>query len=145
MQPIKSLVGRSWSLVGIFDRSCMLFLREDEKTLSVLRLHLWQHVTILRLHINMQVMAANFEELQKFTKWMLNVGNDILFAITEEGVDPDWIKIPSHMKLLAEDYSLRGVIQIVYPNHQFHFGDAMYLCNVAFWHLKILTLMKSTM
>jgi hypothetical protein len=33
----KILMGRSWSLVGIFNRSCMLFLREDEKTLSVLR------------------------------------------------------------------------------------------------------------
>jgi hypothetical protein len=48
-----SLVGKLWSLLGIFDRSCLLFPREDEKTLLMLRLHLWQHVTILRLHINM--------------------------------------------------------------------------------------------
>jgi len=33
----KILVGRSWSLVGIFYRSYLLFLKEDEKTLSVLR------------------------------------------------------------------------------------------------------------
>jgi len=57
-----SLVGKLWSLLGIFDRSCLLFPREDEKTLLMLRLHLWQHVTILRLHINMRVMAANSEE-----------------------------------------------------------------------------------
>jgi hypothetical protein len=36
-QPRKSLVGKPWSLVGIFDRFCLLFPREDEKTLSVLR------------------------------------------------------------------------------------------------------------
>ncbi len=76
----------------------------------------------------MQVMAANSEEQRKFAKWVLNVGNDNLPIIAkEEGVDPNWIKIPSHMRLLAEDYSLRGLIQTIYPDHQCHFGDAMYL------------------
>jgi hypothetical protein len=36
-QPRRSLVGKPWSLVGIFDRSYLLFPREDEKTLSVFR------------------------------------------------------------------------------------------------------------
>ncbi len=58
---------------------------------------------------------------------MLNVGDGSLPAIVEEeGVDLDWIKIPSHMRLLVEDYKLRGLIQTIYPNHQRHFGDAMY-------------------
>jgi hypothetical protein len=35
-QPRKSLVGKPCSLVGIFDRSCLLFPREDEKLLLVL-------------------------------------------------------------------------------------------------------------
>ncbi len=34
-QPKRSLVGKLWSLVGIFNRSYLLFPREDEKTLSV--------------------------------------------------------------------------------------------------------------
>jgi len=34
-QPRRSLVGKLWSLVGIFDRSCLLFPREDKKTLSM--------------------------------------------------------------------------------------------------------------
>jgi ATP-dependent DNA helicase PIF1 len=101
--------------------------REDIVSVSLPRSHLWQHVTILRLHINMQVMTANSEEQRKFAKWVLNVGDGNLLAIAEEeGVDPDWIKIPSHMRLPAEDYSLRGLIQTIYPNHQRHFGDAMY-------------------
>ncbi len=59
---------------------------------------------------------------------MLNVGDGNLHAIAkEEGVNPDWIKIPSHMRLLAEDCSLRGLIRTIYPDHQCHFGDAMYL------------------
>jgi hypothetical protein len=42
---------------------------------------------------------------------VLNVGNGSLLAIAkEEGVDPDWIKISSHMKLPAEDCSLRRLI-----------------------------------
>jgi hypothetical protein len=59
---------------------------------------------------------------------VLNVGDGNLLAIAEEeGVDPDWIKIPSHMRLPAEDCSLRGLIQTIYPDHQCHSGDAMYL------------------
>jgi hypothetical protein len=42
---------------------------------------------------------------------MLNVGDENLLAIAkEEGVDPDWIKIPSHMRLPVEDCSPRGLI-----------------------------------
>ncbi len=64
--------------------------REDIVSASVPRSHLWQHVTILRLHINMRVMAANSEEQRKFAKWVLNVGDGNLPAIAEEeGVDPD--------------------------------------------------------
>jgi len=76
----------------------------------------------------MRVMAANSEEKQEFAKWVLNVRDGSLPAIVEEeGFDPDWIKIPSHMKLPAKDCSLRGLIRTIYPDHQCHFGDAMYL------------------
>jgi hypothetical protein len=57
---------------------------------------------------------------------MLNVGNDNLLAIAEEGVDLNWIKIPSLMRPPPEDCNLRGLIQTIYPDHQCHFGDAMY-------------------
>ncbi len=78
-------------------------------------------------------MATNSEEQREFAKWVLNVGDSNLLPIAkEEGVDPDWIKIPSNMKLLAEDYNLRGLIRTIYPDHRCHSGDAMYLmqCNI---------------
>jgi hypothetical protein len=76
----------------------------------------------------MRAMATNSEEQREFAKWMLNVGDGSLPAIAEEeGVNLDWIKIPFHMRLLAEDCSLRGLIRTIYPNHQRHTGDAMYL------------------
>ncbi len=66
----------------------------------------------------MRVMAANSKEQREFAKWVLNVGDGSLRAIAEEeGVDPDWIKIPSHMRLPAEDYNLRGLIRTIYPDH----------------------------
>jgi hypothetical protein len=59
---------------------------------------------------------------------VLNVGDGNPPHIVEvEGVDLDWIKIPSHMRLLVEDYNLRGLIRTIYPNHRCHSGDAMYL------------------
>jgi len=86
--------------------------REDIVSASLPRSHLWQHVIILRLHINMRVMATNYEKQRKFTKWVLNVGDGNLPPIVEEeGVNPDWIKIPSHMRLPTEDYSLKGLIE----------------------------------
>jgi len=101
--------------------------RKDIVSASLPRSHLWQHVTILRLHINMQVMATNSEEQQESAKWVLNVGDGSLPAIAgEEGVDPDWIKIPSHMRLPAEDCNLKRLIRTIYPDHCYHSGDAMY-------------------
>ncbi len=59
---------------------------------------------------------------------MLNVGDSNLPAIAKEkGVNLNWIKIPSHMRLLVEDCSLRGLIRTIYPDHRCHSGDAMYL------------------
>jgi hypothetical protein len=73
-------------------------------------------------------MASNSEKQREFAKWVLNVGDGSLLAIVrEEGVNPDWIKIASHMRLPAEDCSLRGLIRTIYLDHQCHSGDAMYL------------------
>jgi ATP-dependent DNA helicase PIF1 len=73
-------------------------------------------------------MATNSEEQREFAKWVLNVGDGNVRAIAEEeGVDPDWIKIPSHMRLPAKNCSLRGLIRTIYPDHRCHSGDAMYL------------------
>ncbi len=59
----------------------------------------------------MRVMATNFEEQREFAKWVLNVGDGNLPTIVkQEGVDLDWIKIPSHMRLPVEDCSLKGLI-----------------------------------
>jgi len=120
--------------------------REDIVSASLPQSHFWQHVTILRLHINMQVTTTNSEEQREFAKWVLNVGDSNLPAIVEEeAVDPDWIKIPSHMRLPAEDYNLRGLIRTIYLNHRCHSGDAMYLMQRNILAPKIMTLMKLTM
>jgi len=59
---------------------------------------------------------------------VLNVKDGSLPAIAEEkGVDPNWIKIPFHMRLPTEDYNLRGLIRTIYLDHQRHSKDAMYL------------------
>jgi hypothetical protein len=72
--------------------------------------------------------VASYEKQQKFTKWVLNVRDGSLPAIAEkEGANPNWIKIPSHMRLPSEDCSLRGLIQTIYLDHQHHSRDAMYL------------------
>jgi ATP-dependent DNA helicase PIF1 len=92
--------------------------QEDIVSASLPRPHLWQQVTILRFHINMRVMTTNFEEQREFAKWVLNVEDgNLLVIVEEEGVNLDWIKIPSHMRLPAEDCSLRGLIRTIYLDH----------------------------
>ncbi len=63
----------------------------------------------------------------------LNVGDGSVPTIAEEGVNPDWIKILSHMRLLVKDCSLRGLIRTIYLNHQRHSEDAMYFMQSSIW------------
>jgi ATP-dependent DNA helicase PIF1 len=73
-------------------------------------------------------MATNSKEQREFAKWVLNVGDSNLPTIAEEeGVDLDWIKIPSHMRLPVKDCNLRGLIRTVSPDHRCHSRDVMYL------------------
>jgi hypothetical protein len=69
-QPRRSLVGKPWSLVGIFDRFCLLFPREDKKTLLVFRCldRIFGSMLWFFVFINMWVMVANFKEQQEFVK-----------------------------------------------------------------------------
>jgi hypothetical protein len=60
--------------------------REDIVSASLPQSHLWQHVTILRLHIDMRVMAANSEEQRKFTKWVLNVETAVFLPLQKKKV-----------------------------------------------------------
>jgi hypothetical protein len=127
-----SLVGKPWSLVGIFDRSCLLLPRGDEKTLLVLPCFdriFGSMLTILHFRINMRVMAANSEEQREFAKWVLNVGDGSLPAIAEEeGVDPDWIKdsIP------YEAASRRLQLKRINPNHLSGSLVPLWRCHVSY-------------
>ncbi len=123
-------MGKSWSLVGIFDRSYLLFPREDEKTLLVFRC--FDHIfgNMLRFFIfistceSWQSILKSREILSNGFKCWRQQDSAI---VEEEGVDPDWVKILSHMRLPVEDCNLRGLIQTIYLDHQRHSGDAMYL------------------
>jgi hypothetical protein len=102
--------------------------RDDIINASLPRLYFWQDVIILCFHINTRIMATSSKEQQEFAKWVLNVGDGSLLAIVEEeGVDLDWIKISSHMRLPTNNCSLRRLIRTINPDHQCHSGDAMYL------------------
>jgi len=57
--------GKTVVLGGDFRQILLVILkagREDIVSASLLRSHLWQHVTILHFHINIRVMATNSKE-----------------------------------------------------------------------------------
>ncbi|KAH8956637.1 hypothetical protein BDL97_07G051500 [Sphagnum fallax] len=77
-QATKKIFGGKTVVLGGDFRQILLIVpkggREDIVSASLLRSHLWQHVTIL----------PNSKEQQMFSKWVLNVGDGSLLAIVEE-------------------------------------------------------------
>ncbi len=73
-QATEKLFGGKTMVLGGDFRHILLIVpkggREDIISVSLPQSHLWQHVMILRFHINMRVMAAKSEEQRKFTKWV---------------------------------------------------------------------------
>jgi len=65
-QAIEKIFGGKIVVLGGDFRQILLVVlkggREDIVSASLPRSHLWQHVTILHLHINMRIMVANSEE-----------------------------------------------------------------------------------
>jgi hypothetical protein len=60
---------------------------------------------------------------------VLNVGDNNFLAIAkEEGVDLDWIKIPSHMRLQVKRLQLKRIN----PNHLFGSPTPLWRCHVSY-------------
>jgi hypothetical protein len=103
--------------------------REQIVGASLPRSHLWQHVTVLGLQINMRLMASNSDDEHAFATWVLGVGDGTLpgAIALDEGAEADWIPIPPELQLPEPERTLQGLIHAVYPDYQQHVGVPEYL------------------
>ncbi|PKA58987.1 ATP-dependent DNA helicase PIF1 [Apostasia shenzhenica] len=79
----------------------------------------------MRLHINAN---NDIEKLEKFTKWIINVGDGKIEGIKllDDNYDSTWIKISEDM-LINSSEGLKGLIKEIYPNLNSKTLDPNYL------------------
>ncbi|KAI3938148.1 hypothetical protein MKW98_018704 [Papaver atlanticum] len=77
--------------------------REDIVNASISISRLWKHFTVFELTENMRLSTGDAsqdkrDEIEEFAKWILDVGNGKVPAISLDGSeDRDWIQIPSDL------------------------------------------------
>jgi hypothetical protein len=89
---------------------------------SITNSKLWQHVVLLKLHINMHLqnpalVGNQRDELDKFSKWVLAVGDGTLPAekIGDES-EPSWVVIPDDLLICTEGDKISALVSEVYPD-----------------------------
>jgi hypothetical protein len=104
---------------------------------SITNSKLWQHVVLLKLHINMRLqnpalVGNQRDELDKFSKWGLAVGDGTLPAekIGDES-EPSWVVIPDDLLICTEGDKISALVSEVYPNLLVNFRDPAYLASRA--------------
>ena len=57
-----------------------------------------------------------YERLQHFVEWILNIGNGTMEAILlQEGSEANWIQIPSEFLIPNDNRGLDNLISEIYP------------------------------
>jgi hypothetical protein len=104
---------------------------------SITNSKLWQHVVLLKLHINRRLqnpalVGNQRDELDKFSKWVLAVGDGTLPAekIGDES-EPSWVVIPDDLLIYTEGDKISALVSEMYPNLLANFRDPAYLASRA--------------
>jgi hypothetical protein len=100
---------------------------------AIVNSSLWTHVNILHLTTNMRLSSNALtnegrKELSDFSKWMLDVGEGNIQAVTKEGEsEPSWIKIPHEFLLKPNDNNISCMVNVVYSELESRYMDFEYL------------------
>ncbi|XP_026459025.1 uncharacterized protein LOC113359646 [Papaver somniferum] len=70
------------------------------------------------------------EEVEEFSKWILDVGNGKLPTISLDGSkDTDWVEIPSDLLIRCQENHLDTIVRTMYPDLLIHMRDKNYLAD----------------
>jgi hypothetical protein len=104
---------------------------------SITNSKLWQHVVLLKLHINMRLqnpalVGNQRDELDIFSKWVLAVGDGTL-PVEKMGDENEasWVTIPDDLLIHTEGDKISAVVSEVYPDLLAKYQDPAYLASRA--------------
>ncbi|KAI3859314.1 hypothetical protein MKW98_007695 [Papaver atlanticum] len=108
-------------------------LREDIVNASISKSKLWKHFEVFELTQNMRLTTGDTshdkrQEITDFAKWILDIRNDELPAISLDGSeDKDWIKIQSDLPIECKENHIQKIVDIMYPDFMNKRLDREYL------------------
>jgi hypothetical protein len=98
---------------------------------------LWQHATILKLRTNMRLSNPSLHGkehavMEQFSKWVLDIGDGALPAVTRgDESEPTWITISEDLLIHTDGDAVASLISEVYPNLLERYMDPTYLATRA--------------
>jgi hypothetical protein len=100
---------------------------------SITNSYIWKHVKILRLIVNMPLLAmANsglpIEQVKEFNDWVLSIGDGTTqgTAHSDDG-DSELVEIPHDVLIPRVESSIDDIIRSTYPNLATLYSDLAYL------------------
>jgi hypothetical protein len=98
---------------------------------------LWQHATVLKLRTNMRLSNPSLHgkeraDLEQFSKWVLDIGDGALPAMTRgDESEPTWVTIPKDLLIRTDGDAAAALISEVYPDLLERYMDPTYLATRA--------------
>jgi hypothetical protein len=94
---------------------------------------LWQHVSVLKLRVNMRLYdpsldAAQRADIEQFAAWILSIGDGTIPAERKgEEHEPSWIAIPEDLLIHTDGDKIVALVAKVFPNFIMHYKNLEYL------------------
>jgi hypothetical protein len=132
--------GKPIVLGGDF-RQILLVVRKGSRSsivnASITNSRLWQHVVVLKLHINMRLLNPSLsgnqrDELEHFSNWVLAIGDGTVPAERKgEECEASWVTIPDDLLIHTERDKITALVSEVYPNFLVNYKNPQYLASRA--------------
>jgi hypothetical protein len=100
---------------------------------SLLGSHLWKHIKIMRLSINMRLCnpalpAHEKVHMDRFANWVLHVGEARIPASARTNeIEKTWIPIPEHLVLTPSGPKIPAIASAIYDDFHLFYRDISYL------------------
>jgi hypothetical protein len=104
---------------------------------SITNSRLWQHVAVLKLRTNMQLLNPSLQvnehaELEQFSEWVLAIGDSTVPA-TKKGEEREasWVTIPDDLLIRTNGDKIAALVSEVYPEFLANCHNPTYLASRA--------------
>jgi ATP-dependent DNA helicase PIF1 len=138
-QPGNAIVPFGGKLVVLGGDFCQILLvvhkgsRSAVVNASITSSKLWQHVSLLKLHVNMRLHdssldAAQWAAIEQFVEWILSIGDGTIPAERKgEEHDPSCIDIPGNLLIHTNGNKIAALVAEIFSDFIMHYKSSEYL------------------